>query len=167
MTTETKAKEADMKNEADSQMDLMLRSHTERCLQEIWEQPELHTDDDGDYPFRYGTAICWVRVSPAPQQEVRVFAHAAHGVKRTAKLLAEINDINVRARWVTVSLQDGFVVVTGALHWTAINRPALAELMSAASHVADDIGSMIAAVHGGATPFEPSDDELAEPGEAA
>lgn len=156
-----------MKNEADCQMDLMLRSHTERCLQEIWEQSELHADDDGDYPFRHGTAICWVRVSPAPQQEVRVFAHAALRVKRTAKLLAEINDINVRARWVNVSLQDDVVVVSGALHWTNINRPALAELLRATSHVADDIGAMIAAVHGGETPFELSDDELAEPGEAA
>lgn len=156
-----------MKNEADSQIDLMLRSHTERCLQDIWEQQELHTDQDGDYPFRHGTAICWVRVSAAPWQEVRVFAHAALGVKRTAKLLAEINDINVRSRWVSVYLQDDIVVVSGALHWTAVNRPALSDLLRAASHVADDIGAMIATVHGGATPFEPSDEELAEPGEAA
>lgn len=156
-----------MKNEADSQLDLMLRSHTERCLQEIWEQPELFTDGDGDYPFRHGTAACWVRVGAAPEQEVRVFAHAAFGVKRTAKLLAELNEVNARSRWMTVSLQDNVVVVSGALHWTAVNRPALSQYMQAAGHIADDIGAMIAAVHGGSTPFEASEEELAEPGEAA
>lgn len=156
-----------MKNEADSQMDLMLRSHTERCLQEMWEQPELVTDDDGDYPFRIGTAACWVRVSASPEQEVRVFAHAAFGVKRTAKLLAELNDLNARSRWMTTSLQGDVVVVSGALHWTAVNRPALSQYMNAACHIANDIGPMIATVYGGATPFEPADDELAEPGEGA
>lgn len=156
-----------MMNEAQNQMDLMLRSHTERCLQDIWKQHELTTDDDGDFPYRYGTAACWVRVGTAPEQEVRVFAHAAFGVKRTARLLAELNDLNGRSRWVSVHLEGQAVVVSGALHWTAVNRPALDQLMRSAGTVADDVGTMIATVYGGSTPFQPSEDELAEPGEAA
>ena len=156
-----------MKNEVDDQMDLMLRSHTERCLQEIWEQPGLIVDDDGDYPFRYGTAMCWVRVGKAPEQEVRVFAQAAYGLKSSAKLLSELNEVNARSRWVRVYLEGGFIVVSGALHWTTVGRPALDHLIRATREVADDIGTMVATVYGGATPFEPCVDEHAEPGEAA
>jgi hypothetical protein len=156
-----------MTNESTDQLDRMLRSHTERCLQDIWQQPDLTVDDDGDYPYRHGTAACWVRVGTAPNPDVQVFAHAAFGVKRTAKVLAELNDLNARSRWVRLHLADGTVIASGRLHWTGVNRDALRRLMVAAGQVADDVGLMIATVHGGQVPFQPADDELAEPGEAA
>ena len=55
----------------------MLRSHVERCLQDIWGVHDLVIDDDGDYPYRHGTAMCWVSPFDGPVPEVRVFTHAA------------------------------------------------------------------------------------------
>ena len=73
-----------------------LRSHVERCLEDIWERFPLETDGDGDWPFRFGTAGCWVHVEPDGVGTVRVVAIAARELKRSAKLLAEVNDVNAR-----------------------------------------------------------------------
>ena len=43
-------------------MEHLVRSHVERCLQDIWQVCRVAVDDDGDYPFRAGVAACWVRV---------------------------------------------------------------------------------------------------------
>ena len=83
---------------------VLLRSHVERCLQDIWDVPDLVIDDDGDYPYRRGTAMCWVSPFDGPVPGVRVFAHAAYGLKPSAKLLREVNDLNVRSTWARVAL---------------------------------------------------------------
>ena len=44
----------------------LVRSHVERCLQDIWEVRRLEQDDDGDYPFRTKSCLGWVRVEPQP-----------------------------------------------------------------------------------------------------
>jgi Putative bacterial sensory transduction regulator len=141
--------------EQERQMATMLRSHVERCLQDVWEQHELIIDGDGDYPYRWGTAACWVAVQSGPSMAVRVFAHAAHGLKRTAKLLTEINEVNARSRWARVFWDHGRVIVAAELPWTAIDRPALDQFMRSVGTVADDIGAMLAAVYGGQTPLPP------------
>ena len=35
---------------------LWVRSHVERLLQDEWDACRVAADDDGDYPFRRGTA---------------------------------------------------------------------------------------------------------------
>ena len=96
---------------------VMLRSHVERCLQDIWDTRELITDLDDDYPFRYGTAACWVSLLEGSNWGVRVFAHAAHGLKTSAKLLREVNALNVQSRWARLALHEGTVRVSVELHW--------------------------------------------------
>lgn len=136
-----------------AQLDVMLRSHVERCLQDVWEQPHLVTDDDNDYPYRWGTAACWVHVGTGSSPVVRVFAHAVHGVKKSARLLTELNDLNTRARLIRVLWDHHNVVVSADLSWTAIDRPTLHRTLVAVGSAADDIGTLVAAVHGGNTPF--------------
>lgn len=131
----------------------MFRSHVERCLQDLWERPDLLTDPDGDYPFRAVTSMCWVRVERDPSA-VRVFAYAATGVKRSAKLLTELNELNRSARWVTLHWYAGTVVVERALATTEVDRDSLRFALEAVVSVADEIGPMVAAVHGGGTPLE-------------
>jgi hypothetical protein len=149
------------------QMPHLLMSHVERCLQDIWEQHELHTDADGDWPYRWGTAACWVRlVIDEAQSCVRVFAHAAFGVKANAAVLRELNDLNARARWVRFVHYGDTVGVEGELHWTLVDRASLERVMRQVASAADDVGTLFATVHGGQTPFPPRDvaeaeDELA------
>lgn len=138
------------------QMQVMLRSHVERCLQDVWERPDLVTDGDGDYPYQWGTAACWVSIQPGSEPSVRVFAYAAVGLRRSAKLLAEVNDLNSRSRWARVFWVDGRVMVSAELHWTTLDRASLARTLECVGTVADDIGTLLATVYGGTTWFAPA-----------
>jgi Putative bacterial sensory transduction regulator len=140
----------------------MVRSHVERCLQDIWDQCRVHKDHDGDYPFSNGTSMCFVRVERGDPVVVRVFAYAVVGVRRSAKLLAELNDINNRCRLVSVGWHGDAVLVDHVMQAKAVSRATLREACSSVGVVADDIGSMIAAVYGGGTPIDADEAEAHE-----
>lgn len=56
---------------------MWIRSHVELLLQHEWDLCRVRVDDDGDFPFRRGNAMCWVSVLDCDPPMVRVFAHAA------------------------------------------------------------------------------------------
>lgn len=141
------------------QMDAMLRSHVERCLQDAWECDDLVVDSDGEYPYRHGTAACYVRPDGAPQPGVTVYAFAVMEVRRRAALLAEINEINGRTRFTRIYWDADTVAVEAQIPWTAIDRPTLDFYTARVASVADEIGGMIAAVFGGQTPFPAADED--------
>ncbi len=138
-----------------------LRAHVLLCLQDVWEQCRVVTDDDGDAPFRTGTAACWVSVVDGDPLLVRVWAHAAFGLRPTPAVLREINDVNRRSRTAGVFWSDGVVVVQQVLHADGVDKATLGHACNAVSTVANDVGLMLAAVHGGATPY-PAEDEPAD-----
>jgi hypothetical protein len=140
----------------------LVRSHVERCLQDVWNVCRVSADSDGDYPFPHGTAACYVRIEPGDPMVIRVFAYAVVGVGRSAKLLAELNDIDGRCRTVSLSWHADAVIVEQVMHVNGVKRSTLAQACAAVGSVADDIGTMIAAVYGGATPFD-TDDAAARP----
>lgn len=137
------------------------RAYVEACLREAWGVPAVVTDADRDFPFRHGMAACWVRIEPGEPMLVRVFGHAATDVKRSASLLAELNDVNARSLAPTVSWHrvgggpQGLVFVDQALHAEAVTPASLAHACAAVGSVADDIGLLVATMFGGSTPFSP------------
>lgn len=135
---------------------LWLRAHVERCLQDIWEIGRLEVDGDGDYPFRWGSAACWVSVhTQLKPMTVDVFAHAALDVPRTAKLLREINEVNTSSRLASVMWSGGVVVVRSAVLAASVDREQLHHSLIAVGSLADEIGPLMASVYGGHTPFPP------------
>lgn len=138
-----------------------IRSHVERLLQEVWDTRHVHTDCDGDYPFRAGTAACWVTVMDCEPIMVRVFAHAAFGVKPSLKLYRELNEIQARALSAQVVLGDDVVMVSQTISPIGLTVPVLAQAMGAVTGLAGDIGTLVAAMYGGSTPF-PAESEAEE-----
>ena len=131
---------------------VFVRSHVERCLQDAWELCRVTTDPDGDYPFRAGTAACYVSIEPDATL-VRIFAIAADGLRSSGKLLAEINDVNTRSRTARVVLIGPQLHVVQTLPAAGCTAETLAQTCEAVATVANDIGSMIGAVFGGVTPY--------------
>jgi hypothetical protein len=144
----------------------MLRSHVERALQTIWDVPEIVADEDGDYPFRSKTAVCWVRIVGDEQPAVRVFAQAACGVPESKKMFRELAELNAASRWAKISWAYGVVVVDQSIHWLSVDRDAIERALDSVAVVSDDIGPMIAAFYGGETPF-PADAEASSDEDAA
>ena len=144
----------------------LLRAHVERVLEDAWDVHRAEKDQDGDYPFRWGTAACWVRVEPGTPEgmppAVSVFAHAAKDLKQSAKLLAEVNELNLRSRWAKVGFDGGAVIVSRTLDVAGSERDSLMNACDAVGRVADDIGSLFAGVYGGVTPFPPQTESADE-----
>ena len=141
-----------------------IRSHVERLLQDEWDTCRVAQDDDGDYPFRAGTAACWVSVLHSDPIMVRVFAHAAFGVKPTLKLFTELNEIQRTSLSTNIAYGSGVVMVSQTVSPIGLTGPVLAQAMSAVAHTAEDIGTLVAAVFGGSTPFpveHPTGEEVA------
>jgi hypothetical protein len=141
-------------------MEHLVRSHVERCLQDIWQVCQVRVDADGDYPFRAGVASCWVRVDSELPVLVRVFGHAAVDVRRFAGLLRELNDVNCRARSTSVVWDPadstpgrGVVRVAAMIHPEALGRRSLRHALDAVAVVSNDLGPLVASVYGGTTPF--------------
>ena len=110
----------------------------ERCLQDGWKVPGVVQDGDGDYPFRFGTAACYVSITVGEVPTfARVWAMAAVKVKKSAKLLAELNEINARTLTARIYWANGSVVV---------------------EQMADNYGGLIAAGFAGHTPFDAVDE---------
>lgn len=131
-----------------------VRSHVERLLQDEWDACRVHPDDDGDYGFRNGTAACWVSVLASEPVMVRVFAHAAHSIKASAKLFREINDINNRLLSAQVVWgHNGVVLVSQTVSAVDLTRPVLAQAINTVGSVANDLGPLLAGMFGGETPY--------------
>jgi hypothetical protein len=132
------------------------RSHVERCLQDAWDVAGVLRDGDGDYPFRHGTAAGFV--SPIQQDRpsfLRVWALAVVGVKRSLKLLTELNEINERALTAHVYWADCSIIVEQTLSAEAVSAESLAQACAAVGTMADDFGLLVASAFGGHTVYDP------------
>lgn len=133
---------------------LWITSHVERLLADEWDVSRVYADDDGDFPWSYGTAAGWVSVSGAGEHYmVRVWSHAAYGLKQAAKLLRELNDIQSKSLSAATFLSGHIVVVEQTLSPIGLTQPVLAQALNAVRTVANDIGLLIAAMYGGRTPL--------------
>lgn len=126
----------------------MARSHVKECLREAFELPSLKVDDDGDVPFRHGTAIYYVTVR-GDGKRVKVWAHAVRGVKRTAALLREVNEVNIGLELARVYLVHDRLAVEGVLPVAALEPGDLWSLCMEVGTTADEVGAMVSTVHGG------------------
>jgi hypothetical protein len=129
------------------------RSHVENCLKSIWEDSELVSDHDGDYPFRSGDVPMWVSVREEGLPMVRVFAYVAVDVKRTAKLLAELNDANLGSEWGRVTWCEGTVMAAATLPYGLTDETSLRHTLREVVELADQLGELITIVHGGRLPL--------------
>ena len=111
---------------------MWIRSHVELLLQREWDVCRVLSDDDGDFPFRHGTAACYVSVLDLEPPLVRVFAHAAYGLRPTLKVLREINEIQARSATARVELRNDVVVVSQTLSPVGLAQPVLAQALDAA-----------------------------------
>jgi len=137
-----------------------LTADVEKCMVEVWGEETDALGSVGDMmAFRSGTAECLVRVEAAPPTLVRVMARAVVGVRLTAKMLREINDLNACSRVANVWWSNGDVVVECSMFADAVNTISLSEACHHVGVVANDIGIGFAAMYDGSTPYPPLADD--------
>lgn len=136
----------------------MARSHVKELVRQGMGLTELVEDCDGDLPFRRGTAAYFIstRMDGA---KLRVWSRTVGDIKPTVAVLREVNAANLGLETARVIVRGREVFVEGVLPVDSCTAEQLAELCLEVGVVADELGSMIAAVHGGSTWF--SDDDSA------
>lgn len=117
----------------------------------------MEPDDDGDYGVVHDGMLCWVRILGHTDPLVRAWAPAVYDVKRSAKLLAELNDINAGLRLLRCFWSHGTVIVAGEMVLESVEEGDLGGLVMHVATTARHTGELIAAVFGG---------EVAEAGES-
>jgi hypothetical protein len=88
---------------------------------------------------------------------VRVFAHAATGVRQTFKLLRELNEIQLSARSASIAVAGDVVIVWQTLSPIGLSGPVLRQALTAVGGVADSVGMLVASVFDGQTRTRSSD----------
>lgn len=128
------------------------RAYVERLLMDQFETTSLLVDADGDVPFHQGSSACYVSVVPRPLG-VRVWGLAALGIKGSAGVLREVNELNQRTDLAKVVLVDDRIWVETRLPADVVTARSLERACGQVCTVADDIGTLFAGVYGGSTPF--------------
>lgn len=126
--------------------------HVQSLMTAILDEP-VEPDSDGDFAVVGTTSLLWVRPVARDPWSVQVFATAAYGVPGRAAVLQEINEVNgsdpaVRVAWHA----PGGVTVDYRLFADAVTEDNLRAVVGRVLNVADRIGPMLTAVHGGTTP---------------
>lgn len=113
-------------------------------------------DSDGDLPVRGVTSPGWVRVQTHQPWGARIFAYAATGVPAKVAVYKELNAAMLADRAVRVFLTDtGAVVVDQLVLADAVGTDTLRRAVKRVLKVADRLGPVLTALHGGSVPLPP------------
>jgi hypothetical protein len=131
----------------------MAHSHVQRMLREAMELDEVKQDDDGDYPFRHGTAMYYLSVGRGGHL-VRIWSYAVHGLKHKGPVLREVNEANEQLTHARAYLRAGTLVVEAIIPIQPLVPAYLAAVCEEVGETADRVGHLMAAVHGGVGAFD-------------
>lgn len=129
-------------------LERIFRSHVENCLKTLWETHELSADTTG-YVVPHDEVTAWVS---ARGRYARVHAVACTGVRRGAKVLAEINEQNTSAWWTRTYWDRGHVIVEATMPWPMVEADSLEFTIDEVVSTAGRIGPLVTALHGGEVP---------------
>lgn len=130
----------------------MARSHVKELARQAFELEQVVEDEEGDLPFPCGTAMLFLSVVDDGRL-VRAWSVAARGVPVTKAVLRELNDANAGAVMARVWAIGRDVVVESHLPVEGLTLRDFRSFSLEVGSVADRLGSMLAAVHGGRVAF--------------
>jgi hypothetical protein len=127
-------------------------SHVRSIVNAVMEN-NAEPDADGDFAFGGETCNGWIQPIMHQPWGVRISAVAAHSVPVRAAVLREINEVNcVDPMASTYIRPEGTVIVTHRLTAESVTEEHVRGILIHVITVADRIGPMLSAVHGGDTP---------------
>ncbi|MCU1693244.1 MAG: hypothetical protein JWM64_2335 [Frankiales bacterium] len=130
----------------------MARSHVKELARQAFELDEVVVDDDGDLPFRCGTARYYASVVRGGRV-LRVWTRAVGGLRITKPVLREMDAANAELLFSRVYSRHDAAWVEGCLPLEPLGPGELATLCHEVGTTADRLGTLLAAVHGGHVTF--------------
>ena len=120
-------------------------------LEQILESPVMR-DNDGDFAFRVGTTMVFVRTTP-DMREALIFSVIVYEVEGRSRAVEILNDLNAEARFVSFDLVRDMVFVQMSVLTHPFVPAHLQQAVKAVSEVADGIDEELARKLHGRTAF--------------
>ena len=139
----------------------MARSHVKELLRTAFGWEQVVVDEDGDVPISCGSAVVYASVVGRGRW-VRVWSRAVSGVGPTKAVLREVNDANRSAGVARVYAANRAVWVDGHFPVEGLEVEDLRQLCTEVGELADHLGQLLAAVHGGSVAFPEAADVPSE-----
>ena len=129
-----------------------LRARLEGLLSEL-SDVDIQRTPEGDYPFRWGSASCFVTLVDDDPALVSVFGGMLSGVPRTDKLCSALNDINAEIKFGRVFWVRDRVVVATEMVADDLDGSELENAVTAIGRVADAYDTDLQSRFGGQLSF--------------
>lgn len=130
----------------------VIRSYLEKLLGEMLGSAVV-PDETGAYPVRTGTGGYFISLDESGAPLVRVWTPLALGVRKSAKLLETLNQLNVSATGARAFWVDGQVVVATEMVAETLHPQDLHLACGAVGEAAERFGPKLADQFGGRTLF--------------
>ena len=130
----------------------VIRPYLEKLLSEMLGQG-VSPDETGAYPIRTGTGGYFVSLDDSGAPMVRIWTPLALDVRKSAKLLDTLNQLNVAATGARAFWVDGQVVVATEMVAETLHPQDLHLACGAVGEAAERFGPQLAAQFGGRTLF--------------
>jgi hypothetical protein len=138
----------------------MVKPYVEKVLKEYLQSETLIIDDDGDVPIRVSSAMYYVRVLDRDPVMVQLFAPLVRNVKKSAKLLEAINQINSEIIGARVFWHDDDVMVATEMLAETLDPAELSGQCGNIGSIADNYDNKLQEEFGGEVFFtEPEGEE--------
>lgn len=126
----------------------MARSYVVALAREAFELEHVVVDEDGDLPFPCGTAVAYGSLERSGRL-FRVWSRAVTDLKVDKAVLREVSDANNVATYARVYADRRSVWVEAMWPVEGLRASELFGMVAEVASTAHELGSMLAAVHGG------------------
>ncbi len=132
-----------------------LTEWVERTLTSALGVERLERNPAGDFPFRLGSSLSFVRVIEAEPPRVEIVAPIVRDLERTPALLEGLNEINLKLRFAkAVVTPANEVILTADLPAWTLHERELLFVLNLVLRAADEFDSKIRERFGGRTMYE-------------
>jgi hypothetical protein len=127
----------------------------ERTLENALQIDRLERDDAGDFLFRFGSSLSFVRVFEEEPPRIEIFAPIVRDLERTPALLEGLNEIHLQLRFARALLTPaGQVVLAAESLARTLNERELLFILNLVLRAADEFDTKIRQRFGGRKMFE-------------
>jgi len=132
----------------------VLRPYLEKFLQAFLESSEpIEPDEDGDYGFRNGSAGIVVSIQEGDPTVVSVFSVLVRGVKKSARMMDALNEINAQYRFVKTFWSEDVIVLQVDLLADSLDDDQMRMACDLVAHLADESDTSLKKKFGGKLAF--------------
>ena len=140
----------------------VLRPFIEKTLAAMLETERVAPDEDGEYSFPHGSAEITLRLLDAPMPLLQLSAVLVKGMKKKARVLEAVNEVNAAELGLRVFRFEDLVIAAWEVPADTLDARQFVDACHRFSDAADRLDTMLARKLGGKTARADADEEAVD-----